>query len=80
MDNNKINTNKEWFTISQTAKLMNCSIRNINRLIASRQLERRKVNGLVLIHRDWINRLIMSNGSGILSPKDERQLKELRSA
>ena len=71
---------KEWYTVKQVADYLNCSTRTIQRLIDKNQLQRKKVNGLNLIHQKWIDQMVLSNGSGKLSKRDEDQLQYLRMA
>ena len=71
-------TSKEWYSVKQTAEYLNCSDRTIKRLIKKGQLQRKKVNGLNLIHQKWIDQMVLSNGSGKLSKRDKEQLQYLR--
>ena len=73
-------TSKEWYSVKQVAEYLNCSDRTIKRLIKKGQLQRKKVNGLNLIHQKWIDQMIISNGSGELSKRDKEQLQYLRMA
>ena len=73
-------TSKEWYSVKQVAEYLNCSDRTIKRLIKKGQLQRKKVNGLNLIHQKWIDQMVISNGSGKLSKRDEDQLQYLRMA
>ena len=73
-------TTKEWYSVKQVAEYLNCSDRTIKRLIKKGQLQRKKVNGLNLIHQKWIDQMVISNGSGKLSKRDEDQLQYLRMA
>ena len=73
-------TSKEWYSVKQVAEYLNCSDRTIKRLIKKNQLQRKKVNGLNLIHQKWIDQMVISNGSGKLSKRDEDQLQYLRMA
>jgi len=73
-------TSKEWYSVKQVAEYLNCSDRTIKRLIKKGQLQRKKVNGLNLIHQKWIDQMVLSNGSGKLSKRDEDQLQYLRMA
>lgn len=73
-------TNKEWYSVKQVAEYLNCSDRTVKRLIKRGQLQRKKVNGLNLIHQKWIDQMVLSNGSGKLSKRDENQLQYLRVA
>ena len=73
-------TNKEWYSVKQVAEYLNCSDRTVKRLISTGQLQRKKVNGLNLIHQVWIDQMILSNGSGKLSKRDKDQLQYLRIA
>ena len=75
-----MHTKKEWYTVQQVAEYLNCSKRTIQRLIYKGQLQRKKVNGLHLIHQQWIDQMILSNGSGELSKRDKEQLRYLRNA
>ena len=70
--------NKEWYSVKQVAEYLNCSDRTIKRLIKKNQLQRKKVNGLNLIHQKWIDQMVLSNGSGKLSKRDKDQLQYLR--
>ena len=70
--------NKEWYSVKQVAEYLNCSDRTIKRLIQRQQLQRKKVNGLNLIHQKWIDQMVLSNGSGKLSKRDKDQLQYLR--
>ena len=72
--------NKEWYSVKQVAEYLNCSDRTIKRLIKKNQLQRKKVNGLNLIHQKWIDQMVLSNGSGKLSKRDKDQLQYLRMA
>ena len=72
--------NKEWYSVKQVAEYLNCSDRTIKRLIQRQQLQRKKVNGLNLIHQKWIDQMVLSNGSGKLSKRDKDQLQYLRMA
>ena len=71
-------TSKEWYSVKQVAEYLNCSDRTIKRLIKKGQLQRKKVNGLNLIHQKWIDQMVLSNGSGKLSKRDKDQLQYLR--
>ena len=73
-------TSKEWYSVKQVAEYLNCSDRTIKRLIKKGQLQRKKVNGLNLIHQKWIDQMVLSNGSGKLSKRDKDQLQYLRMA
>lgn len=73
-------TSKEWYSVKQVAEYLNCSDRTIKRLIKKGQLQRKKVNGLNLIHQKWIDQMVISNGSGKLSKRDKDQLQYLRMA
>ena len=73
-------TSKEWYSVKQVAEYLNCSDRTIKRLIKKNQLQRKKVNGLNLIHQKWIDQMVLSNGSGKLSKRDKDQLQYLRMA
>ena len=70
--------NKEWYSVKQVAEYLNCSDRTVKRLIQRQQLQRKKVNGLNLIHQKWIDQMVLSNGSGKLSKRDKDQLQYLR--
>ena len=70
--------NKEWYSVKQVAEYLNCSDRTVKRLIQRQQLQRKKVNGLNLIHQKWIDQMVLSNGSGKLSKRDKEQLQYLR--
>ena len=72
--------NKEWYSVKQVAEYLNCSDRTVKRLIKKNQLQRKKVNGLNLIHQKWIDQMVLSNGSGKLSKRDKDQLQYLRMA
>ena len=72
--------NKEWYSVKQVAEYLNCSDRTVKRLIQRQQLQRKKVNGLNLIHQKWIDQMVLSNGSGKLSKRDKDQLQYLRMA
>jgi excisionase family DNA binding protein len=72
--------NKEWYSVKQVAEYLNCSDRTVKRLIQRQQLQRKKVNGLNLIHQKWIDQMVLSNGSGKLSKRDKDQLQFLRMA
>ena len=72
--------NKEWYSVKQVAEYLNCSDRTVQRLIQRQQLQRKKVNGLNLIHQKWIDQMVLSNGSGKLSERDKDQLQYLRMA
>ena len=71
---------KEWYSVKQVAEYLNCSDRTVKRLIQRQQLQRKKVNGLNLIHQKWIDQMVLSNGSGKLSKRDKDQLQYLRMA
>ena len=71
-------TSKEWYSVKQVAEYLNCSDRTIKRLIKKGQLQRKKVNGLNLIHQKWIDQMVISNGSGKISKRDEDQIQYLR--
>ena len=71
-------TSKEWYSVKQVAEYLNCSDRTVKRLIQRQQLQRKKVNGLNLIHQKWIDQMVLSNGSGKLSKRDKDQLQYLR--
>ena len=73
-------TKKEWYSVKQVAEYLNCSDRTVKRLIQRQQLQRKKVNGLNLIHQKWIDQMVLSNGSGKLSKRDKDQLQYLRMA
>ena len=73
-------TSKEWYSVKQVAEYLNCSSRTVKRLIQRQQLQRKKVNGLNLIHQKWIDQMVLSNGSGKLSKRDKDQLQYLRMA
>ena len=73
-------TSKEWYSVKQVAEYLNCSDRTVKRLIQRQQLQRKKVNGLNLIHQKWIDQMVLSNGSGKLSKRDKDQLQYLRMA
>ena len=68
---------KEWYSVKQVAEYLNCSDRTVKRLIQRQQLQRKKVNGLNLIHQKWIDQMVLSNGSGKLSKIDKQELQFL---
>ena len=69
--------NTPWFTLKQTAKYLNLSVRTIKKHIASGALERRKVGRKNLIHIQWIERFVMSNGGQRLNKRDKVEMQQL---
>ena len=69
--------NTPWFTLKQTAKYLNLSDRTIKKHIASGRLERRLVGRKNLIHKEWIERFVLSNGGIRLTKRDKEELQRL---
>ena len=69
--------NTPWFTLKQTAKYLNLSDRMIKKHIASGRLERRLVGRKNLIHKEWIERFVLSNGGLRLTKRDKEELQRL---
>ena len=72
-----IQENTPWFTLKQTAKYLNLSDRTIKKHIASGRLERRLVGRKNLIHKEWIERFVLSNGGLRLTKRDKEELQRL---
>ena len=66
-----------WFTLKQTAKYLNLSDRTIKKYISSGRLERRLVGRKNLIHKEWIERFVLSNGGKRLTKRDKEELQRL---
>ena len=69
---------REWYSVQEVADYLDCSKRTVFRLIEKGQLQKKKVNGLSFIHYQWVFDMIMSNGTGELSKRDNEQMKYLQ--
>ena len=72
-----IHGDSPWFTLKQTAKYLNLSDRTIKKYISSGRLERRLVGRKNLIHKEWIERFVLSNGGKRLTKRDKEELQRL---
>ena len=72
-----IHGDSPWFTLKQTAKYLNLSDRTIKKHISSGRLERRLVGRKNLIHKEWIERFVLSNGGLRLTKRDKEELQRL---
>ena len=72
-----IHGDSPWFTLKQTAKYLNLSDRTIKKHISTGRLERRLVGRKNLIHKEWIERFVLSNGGKRLTERDKEELQRL---
>ncbi len=69
----------DWFTIGEAAAYIRFSIRQIHRWIDEGILKSKKINGgrKLLIHRKWLDSVVMFGKSDRLTPKEKQELNKL---